>query len=137
MPIYSLLYVSRALVRGAEAEAAVADIVRVARERNAELGVTGALAFTGERFAQVLEGPRAAVKELMVSINRDPRHEDIVIIREGPVAKARFAQWTLAYSGPWAFVGRTIIGALDEAPVPGRQKGASLLTLLKELSSGQ
>lgn len=136
MPVFSLLYVSRALVHGPEADCAVAEIVSVARERNGQLGVTGALLFTGDRFAQVLEGTRGAVKELMVRINRDARHTDIAIIREGTVAEARFAQWTLAYSGPSAFIDRTVARTLDEAFVSGRQRGDRLLRLLKELTRG-
>jgi len=136
VPVFSLLYVSRALVHGSEAVSTVADIVKLARERNGQLGVTGALLFTGDRFAQVLEGTRGAVKELMVSINRDPRHTDVTVIREGTVAEARFAQWTLAYSGPSAIIERMVAAALDEASVSGRQRGDRLLQLLKELTCG-
>ena len=136
MPVFSLLYVSRALVHGPEAEAAVADIVNVARQRNGQLEVTGALLFTGAHFAQVLEGTHGAVKELMVSINRDPRHTEITVIQEGAVAEARFAQWTLAYSGPSNFIDRTVARTLEEALVPGRLRGHRLLRLLKELTCG-
>ena len=137
MGVFSVLYISRPLIQSPEADLAVAEIVRVARERNGSLGVTGALLFTGERFAQVLEGTRAAVKDLMVSINGDARHTDVVVIREEQVSAARFARWTLAYSGPAAFVDRTLVRTLQEALVPGRLRGDRLMRLLTELSSGR
>jgi len=131
--LYSLLYVSRSLVTGQTAEVAVADIVGTARQRNAQLGVCGALLFTGARFAQVLEGARAAVEELMTSINRDPRHADIVIIQAGEIPRPRFAKWALAYSGPSIFVSRTVARALDEIARHGTQaKGEGLLKMLEE-----
>ncbi len=133
MSLYSLLYVSRSLVTGQTGETAVADIVGIARQRNAELGVRGALLFTGARFAQVLEGSRAAVEELMTSIDRDPRHTDIVIIQAGDIPRPRFAKWALAYSGPSIFVSLTVARALDEIATHGCQaKGVGLLKMLEE-----
>ena len=135
MSVFSLLYVSRSLVHGQAAEIAVADIVSVARQRNLDLGVCGALLFTGTQFSQVLEGSRAGVEELMDSINRDPRHTDIVVIRQGDVPQARFARWTLAYCGPSAFVAQAVEAALDEASQGARARGEGLLRLLEEFSS--
>jgi Sensors of blue-light using FAD len=138
VPLYSLLYVSRSLVGGQTAQVAVADIVDVARRRNAALQVRGALLFTGARFAQALEGPRPAVEELMRSINRDARHTDIVVIHEGDVARPRFAKWALAYSGPSDFVGRTVDRALNEAATQGeRARGRNLLRMLQEFESSE
>ena len=96
----------------------------------------GALLFTGARFAQVLEGPRAGVEELMDSINRDARHTDIVIIKQGDTPRRRFATWALAYCGPSAFVAQAVDRALEEAARPAMPaKGEALISLLKEFSS--
>lgn len=137
MSSFSLLYVSRSLVSGQAAEIAVADIVSVGCRRNAELKVCGALLFTGTRFAQVLEGSRTHVEELMSSIRRDVRHKDIVIIEEGNVPRVRFVGWALAYSGPAAFVGRAVDRALDEATANGaRARGERLLRMFEEFRAG-
>lgn len=133
MALFSLLYVSRSLVRGPEGEAAVEDIVRASLERNRQLGVTGALAFTGLHFSQVLEGTRDAVEALMASIDRDPRHTEVRIIQQGALEARRFETWALAYSGPFAFIDRTMKEAMDEALVPGRQRGFRLQELLEAL----
>jgi hypothetical protein len=115
MSVYSLCYVSRALLPSAEAKSAVADIVDVSRERNGRLKVTGALLFTGAHFAQVLEGSRAAVRELMLSIERDARHTDVTIVREGLAETRAFGAWTLAYAGPSTFIDSSILTCSPES----------------------
>lgn len=98
--IYALLYVSESMVAHADGQAAVRQIVDVSRPRNAALDVTGALIFAESHFAQILEGPRPAVEDLMASIRRDQRHRNLRILREGPLFERRFARWSLAYFGP-------------------------------------
>jgi hypothetical protein len=133
---YSLLYVSRSLVHDDTAEVAIADIVTVSRRRNVDLGVCGALLFTGRKFAQVLEGPRVGVEELMASIVADGRHTDIITIQEGDIDRTRFSKWALAYCGPSAFVGRIVDQALDDAAaLRSSARGETLLMLFEEFAS--
>jgi len=103
----SLLYVSKTLLEFPAGEAEVADIVAVSRSRNAALGVTGALISTGTYFAQLLEGERAAVETLMLSINADARHMRVKTIRTAEEAR-RFARWSMAYSGTAHYMDRQI-----------------------------
>lgn len=135
MPLHALLYVSRALVTGDAAEAAVEEIVSVSRPRNGSLGVTGGLLFSGGHFAQWLEGRREAVEELMRSIARDPRHTDIVILEAGPAAARRFADWTLAYAGRSTFVDGALAAAIagDRADDPARTR--RILSLLESFAA--
>ena len=49
-----LLYVSESRIDEADAQSVVSQIVAHAQLKNAQLGLTGALIFTGEHFAQVL-----------------------------------------------------------------------------------
>ncbi len=104
---YSLLYVSKTLLEHPQAEAEVAQIVASSASRNARLGVTGALVSTSTYFAQLLEGPRSAVGELMQSINADPRHMRVRIIRTAEEER-RFAEWSMVYTGYASFVDRHI-----------------------------
>jgi hypothetical protein len=101
---YSLLYVSRTLLKFPAGDAEVENIVTVSLARNAGLDVTGALISTPSYFAQVLEGPQPAVVELMHSIMRDPRHAEIKIVTEGEVPARRFPNWSMAYSGYATYV---------------------------------
>jgi len=104
----SVLYVSRSRLDPALAEAEVSAIVALARPRNASLDVSGALAFAQASFAQVLEGPEAAVDDLMSSITNDERHERVRIIDMSHVEQRRFEGWSMAYSGPSFYVNRHI-----------------------------
>ena len=134
MGVYSLCYVSRALVPADDARRIVADIVSISRGRNAVLDVTGALLFSGAHFAQILEGPREGVKELMMSIERDTRHADVTIVREGRIEARAFASWSLAYAGPSSFIDGSIRQAFTSRAA-GDDAGASrLLRLFDEFA---
>ena len=87
-------YVSRANVEGI---ADVQSIIRVARGRNAACGVTGLLVYSGEHFAQVIEGPADAIAPIMASIRADPRHQ---ILWERPLTETPhrwFGDWSMGY----------------------------------------
>lgn len=97
-----LVYVSRSQISGdaTEVAAALAKILETARRRNAELGVTGALVLRGgRRFAQVLEGEPDAVQAVFDSIAADPRHGEVTVTEDGPVAVRAFPGWSMAYVG--------------------------------------
>jgi hypothetical protein len=117
MPI-SLLYVSNSLLDAAEEGPELNDVVAVARARNAALGVTGALVLARSHFAQVLEGERFAVDELMLSIRRDYRHTGINVVDVADISERRFTEWSMAYAGASTYVARQIaplLPALQEA----------------------
>ncbi len=95
--LHRLLYVSRAHIdpNGPEPR----RILEVATERNAELEITGLLCFSGDHFAQVLEGTAAALDELMVSIRGDGRHEMLQEWAARPVDDPRwFPGWSMGYA---------------------------------------
>ena len=96
-----LVYVSRSQLTGDAVAVAVAlaQILATSRRRNAELGVTGALMLQGWRFAQALEGPHAAVQSVFDSIAADPRHSEVTMAEDGPVAARAFPAWSMAYVG--------------------------------------
>lgn len=132
MPI-SLLYVSTSLLPPSEEETALADIIAVARSRNADLDVTGALVFTRRHFAQLLEGEAAALQELMTSIRRDRRHSDLNVVGTVAIAERRFASWSMAYAGPSTYVDRHIVPLLPQLQEAGKRATATerLITLMR------
>ena len=91
--LHQIVYVSRSLI--GERGATVREIARVALPRNAAAGITGALFYDGERFAQVLEGPWAETSLLMEAIRYDSRHFDVRVLRDAPLRARRFADWSL------------------------------------------
>lgn len=117
-PLSELLYVSRSRVGPPQGAEAVADIVKVSTARNAGLGVTGALMWTGRAFAQMLEGDAAALDVLMTSINRDGRHHQLRVVQQGALDARRFPGWALAYAGPASFVSGLIEPLLQDPSKP-------------------
>ncbi|MEM1314003.1 MAG: BLUF domain-containing protein [Pseudomonadota bacterium] len=93
--LHQIVYISRSLIGGWGPD--LLDIGRASLSRNAELGLTGALFFDGDRFAQVLEGPFGAASLLMERIRRDARHFDVRILRDAPVRQRRFAAWSMRF----------------------------------------
>ena len=133
----SLLYISRSTILPRNADASVTNIVAVSLARNVEHGVTGALLFTGQYFAQVLEGTDAMLDTIMASILRDERHRQILVVVRDPIAQRRFADWSLAYFGPSEFVSRHVTRLLDNPPLPASRRSAEWLNdLLWEFSHG-
>lgn len=82
--------------------------IRVSSERdNARLGITGLLLHQGSSFYGVLEGDRRRVFRLMERIITDPRHRDVQILRESPVSRRRFENWS------FGAIPRGVSGTLD------------------------
>jgi blue light- and temperature-responsive anti-repressor len=94
-----VIYISRNLLPEPAADAELERILLRARACNAALGVTGALLFSGDCFAQALEGPAPAVEAVFESIQRDPRHSEVVVLEAAPVPAREFGAWSMAYAG--------------------------------------
>jgi len=103
-----LLYVSVSTLSHLNAISEVAAIVETAIEKNARLGVTGALIYTGAHFAQALEGEEGPIEELMQSIRADPRHRSILEVHRDGLTDRRFATWAMAYRGQASYVDQPI-----------------------------
>ncbi|MFT4194423.1 BLUF domain-containing protein [Ottowia sp.] len=87
-----LLYASRAT----DASQPVIDrILASARPHNHQLGVTGILVYGGGIFMQAIEGGRQAVSDLYGAIQRDPRHQDVVLLHYEEILERRFGGWTM------------------------------------------
>lgn len=56
----------------------VARILRVSRSNNAAQGIRGVLIYTGNAFAQWIEGEPDAIERLWLTLRGDPRHTDLV-----------------------------------------------------------
>jgi hypothetical protein len=91
-----------------EAEPRAEQIVEFSRVWNSSVGITGALVFTELRFVQFIEGPEAAITDLMMKLRRDARHTQIDVIEDSHTSERLFDRWSLAYSGPDAFIDRDL-----------------------------
>ena len=118
--LFALAYRSHSRVPTARADHELADILRVARVNNAARGITGALLLYDDWFAQVLEGPEGAVRDLFHRIAQDKRHDGVELLDQGPVEKRVFERWAMAYVGehgdpdiPMMAVGDSVVPAAE------------------------
>ncbi|TXT36535.1 MAG: hypothetical protein FD135_4219 [Comamonadaceae bacterium] len=87
-----LLYASRVVDSSPEA---IESILHQSREHNPHCGVTGVLCYGSGIFLQVIEGGRTAISELFGQIQRDPRHQDVVLLHYEEISERRFVGWTM------------------------------------------
>lgn len=99
--IYRLVYYSRNRVARSQGgmTTMMEQIVAASRRNNVRVDVTGALMFNAECFAQVLEGPKAAVEHTFERIQQDERHGDVSVLAFGPVAERAFDKWSMGFVG--------------------------------------
>jgi hypothetical protein len=142
-PMLRLVYRSHSLLPGsglAEQEVALAEILRVARARNVALNVTGALVLYDDWFAQVLEGPEAAVMTLYEKIRRDPRHDRVVVDNSQTVEGRLFGNWAMAlvaeHREPDVPLIATTGGLSQGAPWRVSAEQEKVLTRLRDLTRG-
>jgi hypothetical protein len=91
----NILYVSTASELMTPQE--LAGMLRAARQRNQENGITGLLLYRGGNFLQYFEGPPEAVATLHARIRRDPRHYGVITVHEGQIAARQFPAWSMGF----------------------------------------
>lgn len=74
------------------------DILDVSRHRNAEVGLTGELLYSGSAFLQVLEGEEAEIRAIFARIRRDPRHTEVRVLVDEPTAARSFGRWAMGFT---------------------------------------
>lgn len=94
--LLGILYRSEALTRAKGADDRA--LLKIARERNEKLDITGFLHRESDVFYQWLEGPEDAVRAVFASICHDNRHHHLQKVAEQPIAQRSFAQWSMGYS---------------------------------------
>lgn len=98
MRCYCIIFISTATIAFGEAE--LLQLLAQARELNGKYGLTGMLAYSGGKFLQVLEGPRAAVETVYASIAADLRHGKLEKLADGWVEHCEFADWHMGFALP-------------------------------------
>lgn len=90
MLLHRAIYVSDAVGGAATSLLALAEILGQAERNNRRDGLTSALMRHDGRFLQLIEGRRVDVDRLMDRLRRDPRHENLRLLSDLPVAVRRF-----------------------------------------------
>ena len=140
-PCYRLIYRSHSLLPdGGKDEAALAAILKQSRSGNADKGITGALMLYDDWFAQVLEGPQAAVEALYARIKADARHDGVRLNEAGPTPKRLFGKWAMAvvaeHREPDQPMVATTGGLAQGAPWKVTLEQEAILTRLRDLTRG-
>jgi hypothetical protein len=126
--LHRLIYVSRNALTGSalEMEREVLRILDSSRRNNERDGLTGALLFNDDCFAQVLEGDFAMLHKVFERIQCDLRHRDTVVLEFGP-AEREFGQWSMAYAGRVGVEARYATLAAPDAAVSASGRILDLL----------
>lgn len=90
-----LVYISTPVSNVTEND--VRDILSKARKKNAVLGITGILLFSGSLFVQILEGRPDTLDDMVKSIVSDSRHEDVTVLTREAISERTYEDWTMAY----------------------------------------
>jgi hypothetical protein len=93
--IFQLCYISVATREWQRQD--LVDLLTVSRRKNAELGITGLLLCSGERFIQLLEGDEEQVRRLYDLVRRDERHLDVTLVFEAQVAERQCPAWSMGF----------------------------------------
>ena len=133
-PLHRLVYCSRNAIADADADAAreVGHILEVSRRNNRRDGVTGALLYDEGCFAQVLEGPLAAVERTFARIQRDFRHADVTVLEVVRVDARLFGDWSMAYGGALGARAAARLGLKRAFTEPRSLAAEAVLTQLKD-----
>ena len=130
--LYNLVYCSVA-TPGVD-DAAVDQIVATAQRLNPRHAITGWLVFGSGIFFQWLEGPRDNVQRLMATLQRDPRHANVICLSETEEERDRlFPDWGMERVSA-DDVREVLQDALDSSE--NAQHRAALGDLLMQLDAG-
>ncbi|MDB5479121.1 MAG: hypothetical protein JWO83_174 [Caulobacteraceae bacterium] len=91
--LWSMAYCSRMSAPLSDDE--LAKLAIHADERNQTLGIVGILFVAGNRFLQVLEGDRGAVRWLYDQIAEDTRHRRMTKLMDMPIEQRAFGGWSM------------------------------------------
>jgi hypothetical protein len=95
MPLIQLTYASAATPAFESSD--LNRIVSDSRQNNFAAQVTGILLYDSGSFLQVLEGEEARVWHLFGRIERDPRHERLIVLRRAQLAEREFGAWSMGF----------------------------------------
>ena len=130
--IHNLVYCSRA-APGMDDES-ISRIIAAAKYHNPRFGITGLLVFGSGIFFQRLEGPRDNVTSLLKIITADPRHTDVVVLREENEIRDRlFPDWGMELVEAADI--RDVLNDAKQEATDAKQKKV-LAEMLDELNTG-
>ena len=138
--LHRIIYCSRNAMEpeGVSMEDELNRILASSRRNNPRAGVTGALLYNSNRFAQILEGPLSEVERVFECIQSDQRHDEIAVIESSMIPSRMFPEWAMAFVAPQTFADNPRVTEAFEAVFAGAPDASSIvLTTVKELVENQ
>jgi hypothetical protein len=77
--------------------AQLVDLIEQIRPKNARLGVTGLLLYSGGNVIQTLEGDADVVDDLLAAIRADRRHRGVRVVDRRLVDERAFSTWSMGF----------------------------------------
>ncbi|GAW41967.1 Sensors of blue-light using FAD [Brevundimonas sp. SH203] len=96
MPLFRIVYVSRAAGTAASGLMPLVDIIGVSDQNNRRDQLTGVLLRHDGRFFQVLEGARVDLDRTLARVRSDGRHADMKVLSDHAVEARMFPDWAMA-----------------------------------------
>ncbi|GJM02854.1 MAG: hypothetical protein DHS20C08_13550 [Rhodomicrobium sp.] len=93
--LHSLAYVSKATEKSDLIASDIQEILKTAKIKNPQHGITGVLFYHDGLFLQVIEGARSDLHQLLANIRGDQRHSDVRVLLDEPVKKRGFSDWNM------------------------------------------
>lgn len=90
-----IFYVSRAAL--GMNEATLRPILFISQQNNRRQDVTGCLMFSGQHFAQILEGDAGVLNELVRTISADRRHSNVVVLADRDSDTRLHPEWSMGF----------------------------------------
>jgi len=72
-------------------------LLQGARDNNAKIGVSGVLLYDNGSFFQIIEGPPNVTESLYEHIQKDPRHDHVVLVVRRSIKQRNFANWSMGF----------------------------------------
>lgn len=129
-PLSQVFYVSRCLLTDLRQ---VRDLHASCQRNNEKQRLTGLLLYTGDHFAQLLEGPDASVRQVMWHIAQDSRHTGMRKLFLKPLAGRTVHQWSMRLLE--ARTTDQMVRRLVEADTPPIAEATELLALMRQLAA--
>ncbi len=94
--VFQLIYRSSSRIAPDARKRELGALFSIARSRNKERQITGALLCTDDAFVQLLEGDETAVRSVFDHIAHDERHDSVLLLASGLVPERVFSRWAMA-----------------------------------------
>ena len=76
-------------------DVSISDILKSSQNNNKNDGITGALIFREDIYLQFLEGPENKVDKAFNKIASDPRHKNVLKLKEDITDRKLFTSWAM------------------------------------------